>query len=268
MNQRHWRMGGGLVAAGLLVSSSARAEDLEQVIKVLAAQNQQSAKTQKKITELSDEEDDLESQYESLAQQADSLELYVEQLATTVQGQRDQIDSIQSQIDRVTDVGRRVVPLMRQMVETLEQFVELDVPFLLDERRERVERLKSILDAPDVTDSEKFRQILEAYQVETEFGRTIESYQGRLEAGDPENAGEAVNFLRFGRVALVYSSLDGRDFGAWNHRERRWQKLPSRFGPGIIRGLRIARKQAAPDLVFLPVLAPRPAEATSDGGEP
>lgn len=257
---------GLMVAVGAgtaLIASEATANDLDRVIKMLASQNQASAEKQKAITKLSDEADDLESQYESVAKQADSLQLYVEQLETTVQGQREQLASLEDQIDRVTDVGRRVVPLMRQMVETLESFIEVDLPFLKDERRERVARLNRILDAPDVTDAEKYRQIMEAYQIEVEFGRTIEAYQGRLGTAGDEEGGEAVNFLRFGRVALVYASLDGRSFGAWDQRERTWVDLPSSYGPGIMRGLRIARKQAAPDLVFLPIPAPRDAEATA-----
>lgn len=267
MNRVSWSL---LVSLGvipaLLMATDAGATEFERVIKMLASQNQQSADAQKKITKLSDEQDDLESEYESIAKQADSLQLYVEQLETTVGGQREQLASLEGQIDRVTDVGRRVVPLMRQMVETLEAFVEVDVPFLLDERRERVARLEEILDAPDVTDAEKYRQITEAYQIETEFGRTIEAYQGRLGRGDGEGNGEAVNFLRFGRVALVYASLDGRRFGAWDQRAREWVELPSSYGPGIMRGLRIARKQAAPDLVFLPIPAPR--DASAEGSTP
>ncbi|MGF1509922.1 MAG: DUF3450 domain-containing protein [Myxococcota bacterium] len=250
-----------LVACSL-ASSNARADEIQQAIKILASQNKQAAKAQQTSTDLSDETDKLEEEYTAISNQADSLSIYVEQLLTTVQGQRDQVSSLEAQIDRVTDVGRRVIPLMRQMVEALDKFVDLDVPFLMDERRQRVDRLKTILDASDVTDAEKFRQILEAYQVENEFGRTIEAYQGRLTGGEQE--GQAVNFLRFGRVALVYATLDGRQFGAWDPRNQEWVRLPASYGPGITRGLRVARKQAAPDLVMLPIPAPVQAEG---GGE-
>ncbi|MEM1022783.1 MAG: DUF3450 domain-containing protein [Myxococcota bacterium] len=246
--------------SALLVASSTRAENLEEVIKLLATQNQAAARAQKSVTQLSDQSDDLESEYESISKQADSLQLYVEQLETTVEGQRAQMASLEDQIDRVTDVGRQIVPLMRQMVGTLADFIEVDVPFLMEERRKRVTRLRGILDRSDVTDAEKYRQILEAYQIETDFGRTIEAYQGRLSGASQDGEGRAVNFLRFGRVALVYASLDGRDFGMWNQRDRKWETLPSSYGPGIMRGLRIARKQAAPDLVFLPLPAPVAAE--------
>lgn len=245
----------GIVAGLVLGSSPAEAGNLDQVIKLLAQQNSAGSKAQDGVSELDAEQRELEQEYEAVTRQADSLRLYVDQLEATVQGQRDQIASLEAQIDRVVDVGRRTIPLMQQMVATLEEFVEVDVPFLLDERRTRVERLKKVLAAPDVTDAEKYRLILEAYQIEMEYGRTIEAYRGRL-AGDGEEDGQVVEFLRFGRAVFAYASLDGESFGVWDQDARAWVELDPSFGHGIRRGLRIARKQAPPDLVFLPIEAP------------
>lgn len=251
-----------------LVSSSARGAGLEDMIKLLARQNEASAKSQASGSKLDAEARELEQEYEAVSRQADSLALYVEQLEATVAGQEQNNASLEAQIDRVVDVGRRTIPLMKRMVEALEEFVRLDIPFLLDERRERVERLKALLDAPDVTDAEKYRIVLEAYQVEMEYGRTIEAYQGRLSAegsrdgsgatgAEDQGQGRVVNFLRFGRLVLAYESLDGKEYGVWDKQANAWTKVDaSTFGSGIKRALRIARKQAAPDLVFLPVRSP------------
>ena len=70
-----------------------------------------------------------------------------------------------------------------------------------------------------------------------------------------QGAGRAVDFLRIGRVALLYQTLDGSEVGAWNQSDRAWQTLDSGDKPAIRQGLRIAQKQVAPDLLRLPIPA-------------
>lgn len=253
--------GAGWLAAilflGGLEPGTAHAQDVEKALLKLAASNQASAKNQDHIDELDEETARLEAEYQALSRQADALEVYVRQLSASVDGQESQLASLDDQIDRVTDLGRQVVPLMEQMLNVLERFVALDVPFLGKERSARIADLRKTLAAPDVTDAEKYRLIVEAYEIENEYGRTIEAYQGRLSG---EASGQVVNFLRFGRVALLYASLDGQSFGRWDRERRSFEPLDARFGPEILRGLRMARKQAAPDLVRLPLPAPKEAQ--------
>jgi hypothetical protein len=113
--------------------------------------------------------------------------------------------------------------------------------------------LRSMMERADVTTPEKFRQIMEAYQIENEFGRTIEAYRASLTIGDKETT---VDFLRFGRIALVYQSLDESLSGRWDQESRSWVALDSSYRSALRQGLRIARKQAAPDLINLPLPAP------------
>ena len=148
---------------------------------------------------------------------------------------------------------------MQRMVETLEQFVALDVPFLLEERNGRVATLKQMMTRADVTISEKYRRILEAYQIENEFGRTIEAYRGTL---DQEGKKLTVDFLRVGRIALVYQTLDASQNGVWDQGQRAWKELDSSYASAIQQGLKVARKQSAPDMIRLPLPAPEKA-----GGE-
>jgi hypothetical protein len=109
----------------------------------------------------------------------------------------------------------------------------------------------------DVTTSEKFRRIMEAYQIENEYGRTIEAYRASLVAGGREST---VDFLRFGRIALLYQTLDGLEAGVWDQTNGRWEPLNSGYRSAIRAGLKIARKQAAPDLIRLPLPAATEAE--------
>ncbi|MGQ0591205.1 MAG: DUF3450 domain-containing protein, partial [Gammaproteobacteria bacterium] len=148
---------------------------------------------------------------------------------------------------------RDILPLMLRMLEVVVQFVTLDTPFLEQERTKRLDDLKAMKDRSDTTLAEKYRRLMEAYQIETEYGRTIEAYRGDLESGDKSRA---VDFLRFGRVGLYYLTLDRREAGYWDNGARAWVVLPGEYRIDIERGLRIARKQAAPDLLKVPVPAP------------
>jgi len=127
----------------------------------------------------------------------------------------------------------------------------LDVPFLKEERARRIATLRETLDRADVSTAEKYRRILEAYTVEMEYGRTLEAYEGKLGEGEETRT---VNFLRIGRVALLYQTLDGDETGYWDVDKKDWVE-DSDYKRAVKDGLKIARKASAPDLLIAPVRA-------------
>ena len=236
-----------------VASSTASAEDpLEAVVKQQVGENQASAKAQDRIDEISEETDSLAAKYRASLQNTEQLRVYNDQLEGLLEAQVVEMASLRRQIDEVTVIGRQVTPHMTKMLETLEDFVALDLPFLGDERAQRITSLKEMMGRADVTISEKYRRILEAYQIENEYGRTIEAYRGELESGSDSRT---VDFLRIGRNALLYQTLDGQESGFWNKQAKAWQQLEGYRIP-IREGLRMARKQRAPDLVKVPMPKP------------
>jgi len=227
-------------------------EALEGIFDDRAARNDDSAKVQERIDKISDETDELLAKYRTALKQTDSIRVYNSQMRELIASQDAELASLQSQLDRVEIVGRSVMPLMSKMVDAYESLVGLDLPFLLDERSERVESLRILMTRSDVTSAEKYRRIMEAYQIENEYGRTIEAYRSTIELGGRE---VTVDFLRFGRIALVYQTPDGTEAGVWNQQTRSWEPLDARYRGAIRDGIRIARKQAAPDLIRLPLPA-------------
>ena len=234
--------------------AATRAGDLDAAIGLVLKMNEAAAQSQKRVAKLDDQAGDLRAEYRSTQQQLMSLEEYNGQIAKLVAAQDEQIALLDKQLGEATEIGRGVTPLLSRMVDALEKFVELDVPFLLDERENRVEQLKKLLNRPDVTEAEKYRLITEAYQIENEYGRTLETYRGEL-PGEGEQT-RTVEFLRVGRIALVYRTVDGEDLGAWNQQTREWEALGPGYKTAVKKGFRIARKQAAPDLFPIPVFAP------------
>lgn len=234
-----------------LAATDARAETVDDLVKQQAEENAASKSIQQRIDEVATDTDAMAAQYKAAVQNTRQLEMYNRQIAKLIEQQETEMASLRRQIDEVTVVGRGVMPHMEQMIDTLEKFVEIDMPFQREERRKRVTDLRGIMTRADVTISEKYRRILEAYQVENEFGRTIEAYRGPL--GEGEGA-RTVDFLRVGRNALLYQTLDAEETGAWDRASGTWQRMDEYRTP-VRDGLRMARKYAAPDLIEVPMPA-------------
>jgi len=125
---------------------------------------------------------------------------------------------------------------------------------LMKERTERIGRLREMMERSDVTAAEKFRRVIEGYQIENDYGRTIEAYKGSTEINGNQLE---VDFLRIGRVALLYQTVGAGHTGAWDATTGSFVELPpATYKTQVTDGLKIARKQVAPDLLVVPVAAP------------
>ena len=205
------------------------------------------------VSDLSDETQVLLGQYRLVLQQIDRLIAYNDYVERLIVDQEAQITDISKQLDQFALIERGIVPLMLDSIDTLDKFIDLDVPFLLEERKSRVARLRTIMNLSDVTVSEKYRQIMDAYQIETTYGRDIEAYTGLLEIG---GVSRQVDFLRIGRTSLTYQTPDQEETGFWNKQDKQWEKLPNKYQNYVTHGLRVARKQVTPNLLELPIEAP------------
>ncbi len=246
----------GAMASGyLLLSPAAIASTatLNRAIQTQVQTERNAQGAQEQIDNLDNETQRLVADYRATLIEIDSLKSYIAQLERQVSAQQEEIVSIEEQIEQIESTNRGVLPLMEDMVTSLGQFVELDVPFLPSERTTRVAELEALMARADISTAEKYRRILEAYQIEMEFGRNIEAYQGEL--GD---TGREVDFLRIGRLALMYSTPNGEEFGFWNNESRQWV-TDTDLEDFVTDGLRIARKQSPPNLMLMPIQAPQEA---------
>jgi hypothetical protein len=248
----------GSFAAFTSIAVAAPGDGIRQAVAAQAQVNDASAKSQTTVSQLSDETQRLLEEYLQSKEQVDRLRVYNQNLTNLVRDQQEQLSSIDRQMKDVDIVEKEIVPLMLRMVTALEQFVKLDLPFLGEERTNRVVQLKDMMNRSDVTISEKYRRVMEAYQIETEYGRTIEAYRGRLKGADGSE--REVDFLRVGRLVLAYQTLDKEETGFWNASTKQWQELSGGYEGAITSALRVARKQSAPDLINLPILAPEAAK--------
>jgi hypothetical protein len=243
-----------LLAPAIIFVAQAAPPAPDKVQSVVGEQkgiDQAAAQSQQRINQLDDEAQRMVGQYRQVVAETESIKAYNQQLALQVKSQVEEMDSMTKQLAEIERTSREVLPMMQKMVDTLEQFVNLDLPFLPEERKGRVAGLKEMMGRADVTISEKYRRITEAYSIEMEYGRTIEAYEGKLGEGD---TAKTVEFLRAGRISLLYQTLDGKETGYWDMDQKKWVEDDD-YRDAVKKGLRVAKKQGAPDLLIVPVHA-------------
>jgi DNA repair exonuclease SbcCD ATPase subunit len=207
--------------------------------------------SQQKVEQLDDQSRQMLEEYRQLTQQLARTKRSNDELQVKVTQQTAEIAHIQNELEEIERLRHDLDPLMQKMLQTLGELIDLDTPFLEQERQARVTALEQAFADRKGTISERFRQVLEAYQIEADYGRHIEAYQGEIKQQD--GIGKIVDFLRLGRVALFYQTLDGQEGGIWDNQRRVWRPLNTQDMAGIKKALRIAKKQLPPDLMELPL---------------
>jgi hypothetical protein len=235
-----------LLASQAFANKAKLGKDFKEQIK-----SEKITQSSQEIIEIIDTESSkLLDEYRRALQKIENTKIYNDQLVKLLKNQDDEKISLANQISGIKETNEGVVPFMLEMLTTLELMVKNDTPFLPEEREKRVLALKEMMNRADVSTSEKFRRILEAYQVENEYGRTLEAYRGKLLDNGQE---KTVDFLRVGRLALLYQTLNQKTQAVWDKKSKQWVKLDDDYRRSITKGLKVARKQTTPELLVLPV---------------
>lgn len=222
----------------------------EQALDQSQALMREARDSQQRIEQLDDATRQALERYRQAIEQREQLVEYNARLADMVSAQSEELEALEAQLASIEDTQRELLPLMQRMYESLQQFVALDLPFLPEERAERLAHLDELLKSANVSVAEKYRRLVEAYQIESDYGRTLEAWRGTLGEGDQVRV---VNFLRLGRVMLFYQSLDGREQGYWDATQDAWTPLPDGYRRTLEEGLSIARQQQTPVMLRLPL---------------
>lgn len=230
-------------------------EKLDESLELVAKTNRGAASSQRKIDALSRETRMLLEEYRSLRESSEYQQAYTRELEQLQASQDARIESLNRQIAQARITRQRILPLMRSMADALQEFVLLDLPFHQEERLTGVLQLKRRLDRPDLSVAARFRLLLEAYQIEQNYGMTLEAWRGPISV-DGET--RSVEYLRLGRTALYFQSLDRQDSGYWDRTQRSWKSLSPEHNRDLAQAMRVARKQTAPQLLALPLLTRGP----------
>jgi uncharacterized coiled-coil protein SlyX len=230
------------------------AQSIDPIVEVGKQRTAAAKASQAKIDRLADETASLLSDYKTVMKQVDGLKVYNARLERQIANQERRIRDIDTSIAEAAVIQRQIPPLVTRMLDGLEQFINLDMPFDLDTRLGNIEAVRANMERSDVTSAEAFRQVLELYSIELQYGRGIEAYTDTINLGGMDRE---VDILRIGRVALVYQSTDGAETGAWNKEAKMWEELSAGdYAAAVRKGVRIAKKQATIELLNMPVSAP------------
>ena len=220
-------------------ASIAVAQSIDPIVEVGKQRTASAKASQAKIDRLADETASLLSDYKTVMKQVDGLKVYNARLERQIANQEKRIRDIDASIAEASVIQRQIPPLVTRMLDGLEQFINFDMPFDLDTRLGNIEAVRANMDRSDVTSAEAFRQVLELYSIELQYGRGIEAYTDTIELGGAERE---VDILRIGRVALVYQSTDGAETGAWNKDSQSWEELSAGdYAAAVRKGVRIAK---------------------------
>lgn len=192
---------------------------------------------------------DASTRYAQLLADADTTARYNVTIEGQMRSQAAEIAALEQQLVGMDATAVEIQPMLQKMYDDLVAFVAADVPFLAEERQARVDRLRDLMEQVDAAPGEKFRRLLEAYTIEMEYGRTMDSYEGMVE-------GKEAEFVRLGRVSLMYRTLDGEESGYWDNQQKMWIADPD-HARAIEEALGIAKQEVAPDLITVPVPAPQ-----------
>ena len=239
-------------ALAFSASNFASADALTELQKAEAHIFKNSSKSQSKINNIYEQTQELLAEYRNTVDEADVLSGYNDHVQLMVDDQKANIKSLEDQIAGIDKTKQGVVPLMYKMIDTLEEFVDLDVPMNIDARKERIAGLRDVMGDSDVSVSEQFRLVLEAYEIEASYGTIFGVYQGELDLGDRMITAD---FVHMGRISFVAQSLDMKNAWVWNNEKRSWEALGDEYLKPVTDAVRMARKQLPLDLAKLPVFA-------------
>ncbi|MCJ7593023.1 MAG: DUF3450 domain-containing protein [Woeseiaceae bacterium] len=238
-------------ATVIAISGSVFAQSVDQVLQADQHRLNLAQQSQERINTVVESTRSLEDQYRAINKEIDGLKVYNRLMTAQVEGQLSDLEDIGLSMDQVDVINRQIFPLMERMIDGLDQSVKVDVPFLMDERTKRINDLKEIMSRSDVSVAEKFRKVMEAFQIENDYGSTIEDYKQSLTI---DGATRAFNMLRVGRIGLYFQSDDTKVTGRWNNSTRAWE-IDNSARNEVRKGLRVARQLIAPELIIVPVSA-------------
>ena len=236
-----------------LAANTAVGQGVDRLIEAEGLRIQQAQASQDEIDGIVSETRALAEEYRAVLKEVEGLEVYNTLLDRQIEDQETELSNLRTSIDEVQVIERQILPLLTRMVDGLEQFVALDVPFLLEERMGRVTRNRELLEQANVTAAEKFRVVMEAWQIENDYARTISTYTDEVEI---DGVAREVDVLQIGRVALLYQTPDGAQSGAWDQRARQWVPVGNEYRNSIRQGISLALNQLAPTLLLLPMAPP------------
>lgn len=242
--------------AALAIAGGSNAQQLDRALQIAQQSTQEGAQAQEQIDDVSERASNLEREYLALQEQIESQRVFVQQQQVFLQSQENEITELQRQLDRVGTIERDLTPMLLEMYVGLEEFIEQDLEFQMDARMDRLANIEETLGDSQISAAEKYRLILNAYEIEASYGRSLRSYAEQVMRGDTPVEAE---ILQIGRVALIRQYADG-DMEIRTKDSGEWRPVPGSFAASVQRAFRIAGEVTTPEVFVAPLPGPETAQ--------
>jgi len=240
-----------LAGAAALVAAGGAQAQLDQALQVARQSTQAGAQAQAQIDNLADQADNAEREYLAVREQIESQRVFVEQQRVFLRSQENELAGLQAQLERVGNIERDLTPMLLEMFTALEDFVAQDLEFRMDERTERLDRIREALGDAQVSPAERYRVLLNAYEIEASYGRSLTAYEESVEVdGVPQPA----RVLQIGRVALIREVDGALEIRTKDNPE--WRPVPGSMAADVDRAFRIANEVTTPEVFVAPLPGP------------
>ncbi len=225
--KRTWKKSALAAAAGVAIAiAAAHAQDAAQLSDTVQKTVATYQDTQKKQQEWANEQADLTARLRAARAQVEFFEKRKALEEKEVGALDHGIAELNRRMVESVRLNEDLVDTLDAVVARLETFVEGDLPFLMEERRARIAGVKDALARPDYTGAEKLRRVLEALQVEANYGNVTEVYQEKIMVNDEEIFADMV---RVGRVSVYWLTPDGKRVGEYDLAQNKWVELDHKY---------------------------------------
>jgi hypothetical protein len=241
-----------LSLAVLLLLAAAPA--LGQTAEDLSGTVDETIDTEQATQEMRDEWATEKAEYENRYRVARSNVDWLRQRIEVEQQRSAALDDRVAELERRLDESGRLQAVIQDsmvaVLHRLERVVDADLPFLAQERQQRLQFLRAELAKPEVDPAEKLRRLLEGLLVEAQYGETVEVTQEKITIGGNE---VFVDMLRVGRLAMFWRSPDGTMIGTWDPVTEAYAELPGGYSRTLQKAMEMATRMRPVQLLSLPL---------------
>lgn len=196
------------------------------------------------------EKTDLENRYHVARSNVEWLRQRIDVESQRAAALDHRVHELQRQIQESSRLQEVIQDSMIAVLCRLERSVDASIPFLTEERGNRVRFLRGELAKPEVDPAEKLRRLLEALLIEAQYGRTVEVIQERIVIGEVQ---KFVDMLRIGRLALIWRTPEGTQIGTWDPVTESHVLMPDRHKRTVQRAMEMATRMRPVQLLSLPI---------------
>jgi chromosome segregation ATPase len=235
-------LAGAALAAGDTPSADSVRQKAEKAVQVRVG-------TQKKVEALSGQEADLAQAVEARAREVSLITRQLGKTQAYLKDQRQKLAEMKRRQQELARIKAELEPFLDQTFSQLSVFLENDLPFLAEERAERLASLQTLLNNFDASLPEKTRRLLLALEIEARYGTTAQSAEQEVEIAGRRLR---VRTLRLGRLGLFAMSQDGTQAWRYNAGAKTYEPVDG-YSRELNQAADIAQRHRVATLVEIPL---------------